>query len=146
MNEKEIAKKTQENLCQIYKVLFDVCKQQKQEAGGEDEILEYTKSKYTIELPEPNVVLPREKPVPKAKQLTKWEKFRQEKGILEKGKRSRMVFDPISNDWVPRFGMGSIKKIQEAHNWLQPEKPKHVEAGMNPFDFKKNEKKIEKEK
>jgi regulator of ribosome biosynthesis len=76
MNEKEIAKKTQENLCQIYKVLFDVCKQQKQEAGGEDEILEYTKSKYTIELPEPNVVLPREKPVPKAKQLTKWEKFR----------------------------------------------------------------------
>jgi regulator of ribosome biosynthesis len=38
--------------------------------------LEYTKSKYTIELPEPNVVLPREKPVPKPKQLTKWEKFR----------------------------------------------------------------------
>ena len=56
--------------------MFDVCKQQKQEAGGEDEILEYTKSKYTIELPEPNVVLPREKPVPKPKQLTKWEKFR----------------------------------------------------------------------
>ena len=56
MSEKEIAKKTQENLCQIYKVLFDVCKQQKQEAGGEDEILEYTKSKYTIELSEPNVV------------------------------------------------------------------------------------------
>ena len=57
-----------------------------------------------------------------------------------------MVFDPITNDWVPRFGMGSVKKIQEAHNWIQPEKPKHVQSGMNPFDFKKNEKKIEKEK
>jgi len=46
-----------------------------------------------------------------------------------------MVFDPITNDWVPRFGMGSVKKIQEAHNWIQPEKPKHVQSGMNPFDF-----------
>ena len=76
IDDKEKAKKTQENLCQIYKVLFDVCKQQKLDAGGEDEILEYTRSKYTIELPEPNVVLPREKPVPKPKPLTKWEKFR----------------------------------------------------------------------
>ena len=57
-----------------------------------------------------------------------------------------MVFDNITQDWVPRYGMGSIKKIQEAHNWLQPEKPKHVQAGMNPFDYQKNEKKITKEK
>lgn len=145
MNEKEILSKTQENICQIYKVLFDLNKQQKKEAGGEDTILEYTKSKFTVELPEPNVVLPREKPIPKAKQLTKWEKFRIEKGIDTKAKRSRMVFDEITNDWVPRFGMGSVKKIAEKHNWLMPEKQKNVAAGVNPFDFKKNEKKIEME-
>lgn len=94
--------------------MFELNKQQKLEAGGEDgEILEYTKSKYTVELPMPNVVLPREKPIPKPKPLTKWEKFRLEKGITEKAKRSRMVYDPITKDWVPRFGLGSVKKIAE---------------------------------
>ena len=81
----------------MYRVLFELNRQQKLEAGGEDgEILEYAKSKYSVELPLPNVILPREKPIPKPKPLTKWEKFRQEKGILEKGKRSRMVYDPIT--------------------------------------------------
>ena len=145
MSQKEILSKTQENICQIYKVLFDLNKQQKKEAGGEDEILEFAKSKFNVELPDPNVVLPREKPIPKPKPLTKWEKFRQEKGIDPKSKRSRMVFDPISNDWVPRYGMGSIKKIEEKHNWLMEEKPKNIAAGVNPFDYKKNEKKIEME-
>jgi len=46
-----------------------------------------------------------------------------------------MVFDPITQDWVPRWGTGSIKKIEEKHNWLMHEKPKHVEAGMDPFTF-----------
>lgn len=57
-----------------------------------------------------------------------------------------MVYDPISKDWVPRFGMGSIKKIEEKHNWLMEEKPKHRESGIDPFTYQKNEKKIEKEK
>jgi len=47
-------------------------------------------------LPAPRVVLPREKPIPKEKAMTKWEKFRIEKGIQAKAKRSRMVFDPIT--------------------------------------------------
>jgi len=42
--------------------------------------------------------------------------------------------------------MGSIKKIGEKHNWLMEEKPKHVEAGLDPYTYKKNEKKIELEK
>lgn len=57
-----------------------------------------------------------------------------------------MVYDPITKDWVPRFGMGSVKKIAEQHNWLMEEKPKHVEAGVDPFTYKKNEKKLEQEK
>jgi len=61
-------------------------------------------------------------------------------------KRSRMVFDEITNDWVPRWGKGSIKKIQDKANIIMEEKPKHTEAGMDPFTYKKNEKKMEKEK
>lgn len=97
-------------------------------------------------LPKPTIVLPREKPIPKEKPLTKWEKFRIEKGLATREKRSRMVYDPITNDFVPRYGMGSIKKIEDKYNWVMEEKPKHAEAGMDPFTYKKNEKKLEKEK
>lgn len=61
-------------------------------------------------------------------------------------KRSRMVFDEITQDWVPRFGAGSIKKIQEKNTAIMEEKPKHLEAGMDPFTYAKQEKKIVKEK
>jgi hypothetical protein len=33
-----------------------------------------------------------------------------------------MVFDAKTNDWVPRFGMGSIKKLDEKYNWIMEEK------------------------
>ena len=41
-------------------------------------------------------MLPREKPIPKEKEMTKWEKFRIEKGMNRKEKRSSVVFDPIT--------------------------------------------------
>jgi len=97
--------------------------------GEDGEILEYTKAKFAVTLPPSKVVMPREKPIPKPKPLTKWERFRLEKGIQAKEKRSRLVFDPITKDFVPRYGMGSIKKIEEKHNWLIEEKSKHVAAG-----------------
>ena len=57
-----------------------------------------------------------------------------------------MVYDEITKDWVPRFGMGSVKKIEDRHNWVMEEKQKHLESGLDPFTYKKNEKKLEKEK
>ena len=76
--------RTQDNLCSLYEQMFELKKKQKLEAGGEDgEILEYTKSKYMVYLPKSTVVLPRAKPAPKKKELTKWERFRQEKGLLQ---------------------------------------------------------------
>jgi len=99
-----------------------------------------------VDLPKSSVVLPREKPAPKEKALTKWEKFRAEKGMPARKKRSRMVFDPITKDWVPRHGTGSVKKIADAHNWLMEEKPKHREAGVDPFTYQKAEKKAKQEK
>ncbi|KAF1779794.1 Ribosomal biogenesis regulatory protein [Phytophthora cactorum] len=49
------------------------------------------------QLPVPETVIPREKPLPKPKVETKWEKFAKEKGI-DKRKKSRKVFDEASGD------------------------------------------------
>lgn len=153
--EEDILAGLQDNVCAIYKYMFELKKRQRTAAGGEDhEILEHDKSKFSVFLPKNStedggenwIVLPREKPIPKEKQLTKWERFRLEKGIAAKGKRSRMIYDEVSKDWVPRFGMGSAKKIAERHNWVMEERKKHVDAGLDPFTYKKNEKNLEKEK
>lgn len=91
-------------------------------------------------------MLPREKPAPKEKNKTKWEKFREERGIAPRAKRSRLVFDPITKDWVPRHGAGSVKKIADKHEWAMVEKPKHREAGVSPFEYAAMEKKAKRDK
>ena len=147
LSEENYMNRVQDNMCFFYKQLFDLKKQQKLNDGGEDgEILEYTKSKWLVTLPKSQVVLPRQKPAPKEKPLTKWERFRIEKGMPAKEKRSRMVYDPITKDWVPRYGAGSVKKIGEKYNWLMEETSKHREAGVDPFTYAKNEKKMAQEK
>lgn len=45
-------------------------------------------------LPESTYILPREKPIPKPKPLTKWQKFAQEKGIT-KTKKSKLTWDDV---------------------------------------------------
>jgi len=57
-----------------------------------------------------------------------------------------MVFDEHTKDWVPRYGAGSVKKVAEKFNWLMEEKAKHRAAGVDPFEYKKNEKKLVVEK
>ena len=37
-----------------------------------------------------------------------------------------MVFDPITNDWVPRWGPDSIKKIQDASDFIIEEKKSDI--------------------
>jgi regulator of ribosome biosynthesis len=58
---------------------------------------------FVAQLPKPVTVCPREKPIPKAKQLTKWEQFAKLKGIQKKSK-GRMVFDEEKQEYLPRFG------------------------------------------
>lgn len=96
---------------------------------------------FNVYLPGSKVVLPREKPIPKEKPKSRWEKFREEKGLPARQKRSRMIFDPITNDWVPRYGTGSKKKIEEEHNWLMEDKASN--GGVDPFTKKKQEKSME---
>ena len=73
-------------------------------------MLEHDEALYALALPEPATALPRAMPLPKAKALSKWDKFRLEKGISPRKKRSRLVFDPATKDWAPRWGYKSAKK------------------------------------
>ncbi|WFD17994.1 Rhodanese- sulfurtransferase [Malassezia caprae] len=67
-------------------------------------------------LPAFETELPREKPVPKPKPLTKWEKFAKAKGITKR-KKDKMIFDEERQEWVPRWGyQGANKKLED--QWL----------------------------
>ena len=71
-------------------------------------------------LPPPTESVPREKTIPKAKPLTKWEQYAKEKGI-QKEKKSKLVWDDVVKEWVPRFGYKKAKAEVEK-NWLLPYK------------------------
>lgn len=146
VSKEDFSRRTATNICSVYKALFEMKAKQDAQHGEDGEILEYTKSTYTMMMPASKTILPREKPAPLTEAKTKWEKFREEKGLPPRKKRSRLVYDPIQKDWVPRWGKGSIKKLAEGDNWLMHEKPKHVESGMNPFDYAKAEKRAKLEK
>ena len=67
----------------------------------------------------PGFTIPREKPIPIPKPPTKWEKYAKEKGIVNKKKKSRMVWDEVVKDWVPRFGYKKAQAEVEK-NWAMP--------------------------
>ena len=60
-------------------------------------------------LPAPTTALPRAKALPKPREPTKWEKFAAQKGINQKRKRSREVWDEDTKEYKRRHGYGSIK-------------------------------------
>ncbi|KAF7234934.1 hypothetical protein EYD10_18193 [Varanus komodoensis] len=56
-------------------------------------------------LPESSTRLPREKPLPKARPLTKWEQFARLKGIRPtRKKRGTLVWDEEAKEWRRRWG------------------------------------------
>ena len=142
-NEKELTEtimmnKAKQNYISFASSLFDILSKQQ---GQEKEDLDYDKAPDELALPEAIITLPRALPIPVAKPLTKWEKYKQEKGIVQR-KRSRMVYSEEVGDWVPRWGRGSVKKIQDSMNWAMEEK----EPGVNPFEQNSNEKQLAKAK
>lgn len=66
-------------------------------------------------LPEPKTIVPREKPLPKPKPLTKWQKFAQSKGIV-KQKKSKFVWDDAKQEWGRRYGFK--KANDDSKPWL----------------------------
>lgn len=70
-----------------------------------------------IQLPTPSTELPREKPLPKAKEPTKWELFAAKKGIKAKEKSGKMVYDEATGEWVPKWGYKGKNKDLD-NQWL----------------------------
>ena len=71
-----------------------------------------------VALSQPLTILPREKPLPKPKPETKWEKFARQKGIRSDGrKKSKKQYNEDAGEWVPAWGYKGRNKEQE-QNWI----------------------------
>ncbi len=91
-----------------------------------------------VDLPGATTPLPREKPIPKEREPTKWEKFAKEKGIVKK-RRDRLVFDEQSGEYLPRYGRNSVKSLER--DVVLPHK-ESLGEGEDPFSAKRKEKKL----
>ncbi|KAF9130582.1 Rhodanese- sulfurtransferase [Mortierella sp. 14UC] len=78
-------------------------------------------------LPVPTTLLPREKPLPKPKPETRWEKFAKAKGIVNR-KKERMVYDDNSGEYKPRWGYKGIND-DGSKDWII-----EVPSGANPME------------
>lgn len=101
---------------------------------------EKVENNIVAKLPKSKFILPREKPAPKPKPLTKWQTFAKEKGI-KTTKKSRITWDEVLNKWVPRYGYKKAKAEKEK-DWII-EVPGNVDPYTDMFE-KKNSIKQEK--
>ncbi|KAF3099802.1 Rhodanese-related sulfurtransferase [Orbilia oligospora] len=90
-------------------------------------------------LPEPITNLPREKPVPKAKELTTWEKFAKKKGIAAKAKDGKMVYDEATGEWVPKWGYKGSNKGGEDDWAVEVDERKQQDVNANPRSLSRAE-------
>lgn len=51
--------------------------------------------------------MPREKPIPKEKEKTKWEKFAAKKGIKASRKDGKKIWDEEMGEWRDKYGFGA---------------------------------------
>ncbi|TDZ26774.1 Regulator of ribosome biosynthesis [Colletotrichum orbiculare MAFF 240422] len=81
--------------------------------------LQSTSEGVLLTLPPPSTDLPREKPVPKAKEPTKWERFAAKRGIKPKTREQRknLAFDEDSQEWRRKWGYKGMNKKGE-NDWL----------------------------
>lgn len=97
-----------------------------------------------ISLPQPTTPLPREKPLPTPKGETKWERFARKRGIQDKKREGKMVYDEASGEWVPRYGYKGANKKGE-NDWLvevdEKEERKAEEQGRTVRGMKRAERK-----
>lgn len=93
-----------------------------------------------VKLPEPTTILPRAKPVPKPRPLTKWQEFAKAKGITKK-KKDKLQWDEQLQKWVPLYGFKKAAAEKEK-NWLI-EVPQNVDPMTDMYE-KKAEAKSEK--
>lgn len=87
-----------------------------------------------VRLPRSTYVLPRAKPVPKPRPLTKWEQFAKLKGIQKK-KKPKLSWDEQLKKWVPLYGFKRALADKES-NWVI-EVPQNVDPMEDQFEKRK---------
>ncbi|KAJ8915972.1 hypothetical protein NQ315_016649 [Exocentrus adspersus] len=93
-----------------------------------------------VKLPPQRTSLPRMRPVPRPKPLTKWQQFAKEKGIQKK-KKPKLSWDDQLQKWVPLYGFKRAS-AQKEKDWLL-EVPQNADPLEDQF-VKRNESKNEK--
>nr|XP_002125582.1 ribosome biogenesis regulatory protein homolog [Ciona intestinalis] len=99
--------------------------------------IERVQDAVIAKVPAPTTVIPREKPIPKAKPPTKWEEYAKLKGI-RKLKKGRMVWDDESKSWKPRWGYKRAN--DDTKEWVL-EVPANADPNEDQFEKKLKEKK-----
>jgi regulator of ribosome biosynthesis len=84
-------------------------------------------------LPAPSTAIPREKPIPAAKEPTTWERFAAKKGIKDKRRDGNKVYDDATGEWVPKWGYKGKNKDGE-NDWLVEVDEKKEEATGEAHD------------
>jgi len=138
LNEKEIIEKANKNYEGILQALIAL-KDKSEPKDFDRPILEVT-------LPPKMLEFPRQKPIPKPKPLTKWEKFRLQKGLRPHQKKPRLVYDEITKSWVPRFGFRSKKHIEDSATGIVEDNTGISLSEVDPFVARKEQKKLQMEK
>jgi len=99
-----------------------------------------------VQLPPPVFKLPREKPLPKPKEMTRWEKFALSKGIVNR-KRSATVFDEETQTYKRRWGYDRANDHTKSGDWVIEHKGAFVPGqAADPWAELKKEKKERVEK
>ncbi|XP_067938251.1 ribosome biogenesis regulatory protein homolog isoform X2 [Watersipora subatra] len=88
-------------------------------------------------LPSPVIEIPREKPLPKPKQETKWEAYAKLKGIQKK-KKERMVWDETHKEYRPAWGYKRAN--DETKEWMI-EVPDNADPFEDQYEKRKTAKK-----
>ncbi|XP_056643202.1 ribosome biogenesis regulatory protein homolog isoform X2 [Diorhabda sublineata] len=92
-----------------------------------------------VRLPVQKTLLPRMKPIPKPRPLTKWEQFAKVKGIQKK-KKAKLSWDEQLKKWVPLYGFKKSQAEKEK-NWVLevPENADPMEDQFEKKNFAKGE-------
>lgn len=91
----------------------------------------------TLSLPAPETALPREKPIPVEKPMTKWQEFAKKKGIDANKKRdTNKIYDEASGEWVHRWGYKG-KNSDADKEWLVEVDQKKEQRTGEPGDARK---------
>jgi regulator of ribosome biosynthesis len=85
--------------------------------------------------------------VPEEKQMTKWQEFAKKKGIKDKKRDGKLVYDEASGEWLPKYGYKGKNKAGE-NDWLVEvdEKKTRKDGGEHDARKERREERVERVK